>query len=110
MDNKPIFDTDAFTQLTDKDKDKHKETMFAAASADVDGVNINNTHKQYTQTSPAQAAGFAIGQSQKEAKTKRVNLLLQPSLYEKAQEVARINGVSFNEMITQLLRQITEAE
>ena len=86
------------------------DSFFAGATADFENVNTNNTHKQYTQTPPAQTVGFTIGQAQKEAKTKRVNLLLQPSLYEKAQEVARANGVSFNEMITQLLRQITDEE
>lgn len=86
------------------------DSFFAGASADFEGANTNNTHKQYTQTTPAQPAGFTIDQTRKEAKTKRVNLVLQPSLYEKAQELARANGVSFNEMITQLLRQITDAE
>lgn len=88
--------------------------FFGGASADFDGVTTNNTHKQYTQTAaeaPAvPPAGFTLGQEKKEAKTKRVNLVIQPSLYEKAQEVAKANGVSFNEMITQLLRQITDAE
>lgn len=88
------------------------DSFFGGASADFDAVNTHNTHKQYTQTNPdaPQAAGFTLGQERKEAKTKRVNLVIQPSLYEKAQEVARANGVSFNEMITQLLRQITDAE
>lgn len=68
-------------------------------------ININNKHKQHTTN-----AGFSIEKPQREIKSKRVNLVLQPSLYEKAQEVARDNGISFNEMITQMLRQITNDE
>ena len=38
-----------------------------------------------------------------EARSKRVNLLLQPSLYEKAQKKCKKTGVSMNECINQLL-------
>lgn len=68
-------------------------------------ININNKHKQGTA-----AAGFSIEKPQREVKSKRVNLVLQPSLYEKAQDVAKANGISFNEMITQILQQITNTK
>ena len=66
-------------------------------------TNINNKHKQ-------QITGFNLGKPEKEIKSKRVNLVLQPSLYEKAQNVAKANGISFNEMVTQMLQQVTKIE
>lgn len=93
------------------------KTAQAKSAFDVTGIiteknakkeqttNINNEHKQQTTN-----AGFSIEKPQREVKSKRVNLVLQPSLYEKAQGVARANGISFNEMITQILQQITNDE
>ena len=46
----------------------------------------------------------------REVKSKRVNLILQPSLYEKAQKVAKKHGISFNEMVTQMLRHVTDGQ
>ena len=58
----------------------------------------------------AQTMGFNFDKPEKETKSKRVNLVLQPSLYEEAQNVAKANGISFNEMVTQILKQITKTE
>lgn len=83
----------------------------ASTVFDVTGIipsqkeNISNNNTQQTQTINN---SFNIEKPKKEIKSKRVNLVLHPSLYEKAQALAKSHGVSFNEMITQLLQQITQ--
>lgn len=79
------------------------DSFFAGASEEFKKTNINNTHKQQTNTNNGK---FDISKPVVETKTKRVNLVLQPSLYKKAQAIADANGVSFNEMIAQILNQI----
>ena len=42
---------------------------------------------------------------EKEAKSKRVNLLMQPSLHEKIKEAAKKEGLSFNEYVHKTLEE-----
>lgn len=90
-------------------KNTKAESVF-----DVTGIlpkqekKINNTHKQYTENINTKNVAFNVGVQKKETKSKRVNLVLQPSLYERAQAFADANNISFNEMVSQLLQQLTE--
>lgn len=55
--------------------------------------------------------GYKIDPRFIEKKTKRVQLVLQPSLYKRAQKAAKKQKISFNEMVHQLLNEyLTEFE
>ena len=66
-------------------------------------INTNNTHTHEPATTNI---GLNIRPNQKEVKSKRVNLVLQPSVYAKAQAFADRHNVSFNELISQILQQL----
>ena len=53
--------------------------------------------------------GYKIAPQYVELKTKRVQLLVQPSLYEAVKAKASSLGISTNEAISEALRQYTEA-
>ena len=92
------------------------KTAQAKTAFDVTGLitekNVKKEQKVITNNKHTQlsAGGFEIAKPKRETRSKRVNLVLQPSLYEKAQEFAKANGISFNEMITQMLCQITNTK
>lgn len=63
---------------------------------------------------PAQTAGkiapapegYYINPAYIEARTRRVQLMLKPSLYQKGKETAQAKGISFNELINSLLEEM----
>lgn len=77
-----------------KDEDEYKEQTQI--------INTNNTHKQDTQTEVVSLKDL-ITVDTKEAKSKRVNLLLKPSVHKEAQKVCKAMGISLNELTGQLL-------
>lgn len=50
--------------------------------------------------------GYYINPLYIEAKSRRVQLLIKPSVYQKAKEKADAQGISFNELINSLLEEI----
>lgn len=70
-------------------------------------ITINNTHKigvyKLNGEQLNQKSIVIAPKEKEETRSKRVNLLLKPSLYEKAQEKCKNTGVSMNECIHQLL-------
>lgn len=56
----------------------------------------------------APAPKASIGEQ--ETKTRRVQLLLQPSVYTTTKELARLAGTSFNDYVNSLLRENAERE
>ena len=103
-----VFDNIATTLIPEGKKERKREHVDLleekeAAEQQVETANINNAQD----AQPAAGnSGFSITAVQKEVKSKRVNLVLQPSVYAKAQRIAKRHGVSFNEMINQLLQQL----
>ena len=103
-----VFDNIATTLIPEGKKERKREPIELfeekeAIAQPTETANINNTQVSQPATGNS---GFSIKPVQKEAKSKRVNLVLQPSVYAKAQRIAKRNGVSFNEMINQLLQQL----
>lgn len=103
-----VFDNIATTLIPEGKKERKREPVDLFEEKETiphsaETTNINNTQE----SQPAAGnSGFSITPVQKEAKSKRVNLVLQPSVYAKAQRIAKRHGVSFNEMINQLLQQL----
>lgn len=50
--------------------------------------------------------GYYINPLYIEAKSRRVQLLIKPSVYQKAKEKADAQGISFNELINSLLEEM----
>lgn len=86
--------------------DKAEETTEPAAetAADPDGAD----------TAPAVLVppeGYRVDPRFIEKKSQRVQLVMQPSLYKRAQRAAKKQKISFNELIHQLLNEyLTEFE
>ena len=100
-----VFDDLATTLISEG---KKKERVEPMVETDIDvqpAETINANHTQDSQVKVGNS-GFSIKPGQKELKSKRVNLLLQPSVYEKAVRFSEKNRVSFNELVTQLLQQL----
>lgn len=55
-------------------------------------------------------AGYRIDYGLIEAKSRRVQLLMQPSLYDKVKEAATAQGISFNDYVHQLLEKSLETK
>lgn len=64
--------------------------------------------KQSVQEQPAD--GYKLNPLYVEKKTKRVQLVLQPSLYDKVKAAADADGVSFNEYCHRLLEEATKGD
>ena len=106
--NNSVFGDVAVSLISEGKREKKKESIELLEEKETtaqptETTNINNTQEQQP---AAGNSGFSITPIQKEAKSKRVNLVLQPSVYAKAQRIAKRHGVSFNEMINQLLHQL----
>lgn len=64
-----------------------------------------------TPTAPTKApAGYKINPLYIEKRTQRLQLVLQPSLYERVKNTAQAQGISINEFIHQLLDEATREE
>lgn len=89
MANKPIFDTDAFTQLTDKDKDKHKEAMFDTAQ----------------QVQDVQQVQYGTTQGKKGQKMPRINLAFSTENHDFLRTESRKQGMSITAFINHIVEQ-----
>lgn len=103
--------TESFTKAPEREvpsvSEEPKITEAPKTSeAPKEPAHIEETHVQQTKSD----AELLFSRDDREVKSKRVNLILQPSLYAKAQKVAKKHGISFNEMITQMLRHITDGQ
>jgi predicted HicB family RNase H-like nuclease len=80
----------------------------------LDTQNTDNTHikqaarsERRTQDTPLKEGAKNAG---KETKSKRLNLILQPSLFENMSKIAHMRQTSVNDLINTLLREYTERE
>lgn len=101
-----VFDDLATTLISEGNK--KKERVEPRVETDIDVQSAETISVNHTQDSRVRAGntGFSIKPGPKELKSKRVNLLLQPSVYEKAVRFSERNGVSFNELVSQFLQQL----
>jgi predicted HicB family RNase H-like nuclease len=65
--------------------------------------------KSFTDDNPALAfishpAASEQEEGGKETKSKRINLLLTPTLHSNLQKIARVEGISFNELVNVVLK------
>ena len=64
---------------------------------------ISTTEAEPTPARSAAPEGYKLNPLYIEKRTKRIQLVLQPSLYEKAKAAADKRGLSFNEFINQAI-------
>ena len=86
-----VFDNIATTLIPEGKKERKREPIERfeekeTVAQPTETANINNTQEPQ---SAVGNSGFSIKPVQKEAKSKRVNLVLQPSVYAKAQRIAK---------------------
>lgn len=67
-----------------------------------------STEPQSTPSTPAEPPRYT--EAPVEVKSKRVNLVIQPSLYRASKEYADQHGISLNELIHQALREFITKE
>ena len=63
-----------------------------------------------TETTTETPSGYKANPAFVETKSKRVQLLVQPSVFDAVDRIARARGLSRNEIINEALRQYTERE
>lgn len=67
-----------------------------------------------TEGAPAQKpeapAGYKVNPAYIETKSKRVQLLVQPSVFDAVDRIAKVKGISRNEAINEALKQYAERE
>lgn len=68
---------------------------------------VETTKQKRVKTTPAADVpeGYKLNPMYLEKRTKRVQLILQPSLYDKAKAIADAEGISFNEYCSRILEQ-----
>lgn len=66
--------------------------------------------QEATESGTQPPEGYRVNPLYIEKKTKRVQLVLQPSLYAKAEAAARNAGISFNELVHRALQNYTKGE
>ena len=78
---------------------------------------ISNPALQFisqTEEAPAQKpeapAGYKVNPAYIETKSKRVQLLVQPSVFDAVDRIAKAKGISRNEAINEALKQYAERE
>ena len=101
--------TESFTKEPEREAPSVSEDPKIAEAPEVSSESVRTEEEPHTEQAKADAE-LLFSRDDREVKSKRVNLILQPSLYAKAQKVAKKHGISFNEMITQMLRHITEGQ
>ncbi|NCC64088.1 MAG: toxin-antitoxin system HicB family antitoxin [Spirochaetia bacterium] len=69
----------------------------------MDFITQHTEYTQGTHTEQAQPTQYEYT-AQAETKSKRLNLLIQPSLHENLVRISKINQVSLNELINQVLK------
>lgn len=62
------------------------------------------TPEQYSERITAETKNKGIRPGNKDFRTSRAELLLTPSLHSKLKEEARLNNISFNELVNQILQ------
>lgn len=62
------------------------------------------TPEQYSERITAETKNKGIKPGNKDFRTSRAELLLTPSLHSKLKEEARLNNISFNELVNQILQ------
>jgi hypothetical protein len=79
--------------------------------------NTDTTNKQPVPPLPLEAARGERGEAGarssgdgKETKSKRLNLLLQPSIFEDVTKIARMKQTSFNDLVNAILKEYAERE
>ena len=82
-----------------------KETIAA-----VDGVEETKAPAPVSKSKEKPPEGYKLNPMYVEVKSKRVQLVLQPSLYAKVKAAADAAGVSFNEFCHSLLEEATREE
>ena len=70
--------------------------------------NEDNTHNKHVEQQSLIDNSADIDNASKEVKSKRLNLLIQPSLLEDVKKVAYIDKLSVNESIIRLIKGYTE--
>ena len=98
--------TDSFTKTPEQEKVETPKVADVQPQVNEDQPQVKEAQLEPVKTE----VEMSFSRDDREVKSKRVNLILQPSLYAKAQKVAKKHGISFNEMITQMLRHITEGQ
>lgn len=109
MANKPIFDTEAFTQLTDKDKDPNKENMFKDISETDTHKNTQKHTQKNTQQETQDIYTTLLCKQDAEKRTKRVQIVVKPSSYDYIKQLQK-DGVikSVNDLINNFLEEFIE--
>lgn len=79
-------------------------------SAPEEAAAGNPEQEQQTPAKPEPPEGYKINPLYIETKSKRLQLLLQPSLYEKVKARAKREGRSVNELIHSILEEATKGE
>lgn len=100
MANKPIFDTDAFTQLTDKDKDKHKEVMFSTTQK----------VQQVQEEQKVQQVQYGTTQGKKGQKMPRINLAFSTENHDFLRMESRKQGMSITAFINHIVEQYRQQD
>lgn len=72
-------------------------------STPIDEEPIEGQVSIYDQTKKIEISNIVVPKVKEETRSKRVNFLLQPTTYEKAQKKCKEIGISMNECINQLL-------
>lgn len=69
-----------------------------------------STASEEASTKPEAPSGYKPNPAFIETKSKRVQLLVQPSVFDAVDRIARARGISRNEVINEALKQYTERE
>ena len=69
-----------------------------------------STASEETATKTEAPSGYKPNPAFIETKSKRVQLLVQPSVFDAVDRIARARGISRNEVINEALKQYTERE
>lgn len=80
------------------DPDKAFKSIVSPKTDNID-TTINNTSEQSNTTTNT----LVVEIQSQEKKTKRINLLLKPSVYNKAMDKCKNHDVSLNEVVNNLL-------
>jgi hypothetical protein len=73
-----------------------------------DTDNTQDTH--ITKAKAGRASSVGRSKTGRETKSKRVNLVLQPSIWENATKIAHMKRTTLNDVVNTLLREYTERE
>lgn len=82
-----------------------KDEQAASTAADKPGRRVFKERE-----TPEAPEGFYVNPMFIERKTRRIQLVLKPSVYDRAKAMAEAKGLSFNEYVHRALEEVTQAD